>query len=104
MTQVDQDQDDVAFRDGVFARALGRPLSKNPHSRDSADGASWEAGWRLIDRPARAIAREPNASFEPYRLPIAGSRRELVLFFAIYLGSLSLLGGLLFSILMMTIK
>jgi hypothetical protein len=104
MTQIDQDQDDIAFRDGVFARALGRPLSKSPHAKGSAEGARWEAGWRLIDARAPAIDRQPGASFDPHRRPLAGSRRELVLFFAIYLGSLSLLGGLLFSILIMTIK
>jgi hypothetical protein len=47
--QIDAEIDDVPFRDGVFVRALGRPLSGNPYSQGSKDAARWESGWRLID-------------------------------------------------------
>jgi len=47
--QIDVEIDDAPFRDGVFVRALGRPLSANPYPKRSYEASKWESGWRLID-------------------------------------------------------
>jgi hypothetical protein len=38
-----------AHRDGLFARALGRPVEGNPYPTNSEEGVLWKEGWRLID-------------------------------------------------------
>jgi hypothetical protein len=45
MTEVDQDQD--AYREGLFARALGRACDSNPYPARSKDGVLWIHGWWL---------------------------------------------------------
>jgi hypothetical protein len=37
------------YRDGLFARALGRPWTSNPYPYGSDPAAFWFAGWSLID-------------------------------------------------------
>jgi hypothetical protein len=49
----------VAYREGIFARALGRECC-NPHPPDTSENILWEKGWRLID----ATRREP--SIDPF--------------------------------------
>ena len=102
MAQLEQVQDDVAFREGIFVRALGRPLSKSPYPKHSAEGARWEAGWRLIDKRKTT----PAPPSDPLIAPSADPRSpgEMILFFAIYMGSLAALGGLLLWCLLMTVK
>jgi hypothetical protein len=102
MTQLEQVQDDVAFREGVFIRALGRPLSKNPYPKRSAEGARWEAGWRLIDKRETAPAPPSDAPIAPSADPRPPG--EMILFFVIYVVSLAVLGGLLLWCLLMTVK
>jgi hypothetical protein len=46
MYEVDQGQD--AYREGVFARALGRSCHVNPYPEYSRDGLLWIHGWWLI--------------------------------------------------------
>jgi hypothetical protein len=57
MAQVEKDQDQAAYREGLFVRALGRPLDSNPYPPKSEDGLLWEDGWRLIDRRRDRITR-----------------------------------------------
>jgi hypothetical protein len=49
MSQLEADQDQAAYREGVFARALGRSADCNPYHPASGDGQLWRQGWRLID-------------------------------------------------------
>jgi hypothetical protein len=49
MAEVEKEQTQDAFRDGLFVRALGRPRSANPYPQSSSEGLLWEKGWRLID-------------------------------------------------------
>jgi hypothetical protein len=37
------------YREGIFARALGRPCSSNPYLGHTNEHFLWEKGWRLID-------------------------------------------------------
>jgi hypothetical protein len=50
MTEVDQDQD--AYREGLFARALGRACDSNPYPEHSKEAVLWIHGWWLT--PAAA--------------------------------------------------
>lgn len=63
MPQLEADQDQAAYREGVFARALGRSVKCNPYRPTSGDGLLWEQGWRLIDArrdiPATYARRSP---------------------------------------------
>ena len=102
MAELEQVQDEVAFREGVFVRALGRPLSKNPYPKRSVEGALWEAGWRLIDKRQKAPAPPSHAITVPAADPRA--RGEIIFFFAIYMASLAALGGLLLWCLLMSVK
>jgi hypothetical protein len=43
MTEVDQDQD--GYREGLFARALGRACDSNPYPEHSKDAVLWIHGW-----------------------------------------------------------
>jgi len=94
--QIDAEIDDAPLRDGVFVRALGRPLSANPYPENSQDAAKWESGWRLIDaRRQTSIATsmspfavEDNA-YE-YVYGITASRMELGLI-AVFVAACSFL-------------
>jgi hypothetical protein len=57
MAKVLIDQDQTAFREGNFARALGRSLNSNPHSPMSEAAFRWDEGWRLIDKPIHRGSR-----------------------------------------------
>ena len=46
MYEVDQNQD--AYREGLFARALGRPCRRNPYPEHSREAFLWIHGWWLI--------------------------------------------------------
>jgi hypothetical protein len=37
------------YRDGLFARAVGRPQTSNPYPAGSDPFAFWFAGWSLVD-------------------------------------------------------
>jgi hypothetical protein len=60
MTEVDQDQN--AYREGLFARALGRACNSNPYPEHSKDAVLWIHGWWLT--PA-AASFPPVARVEP---------------------------------------
>ena len=72
-----------AYREGNFARALGKPCS-NPHPAETIENTLWEKGWRLIDatREERLVdpvvvnlvldftpERQPN----PYKVDVVAS-------------------------------
>jgi hypothetical protein len=57
MLEVEKDEDQTAFREGLFVRALGRPLKCNPYAPGSTDARLWAEGWQLIDTPRTGIAR-----------------------------------------------
>jgi hypothetical protein len=59
MYEADQNQD--AYREGLFARALGRSCRGNPYPEHSREGFLWIHGWWLI-QDAREIA--PADDFE----------------------------------------
>jgi hypothetical protein len=101
MTQLEQVQVDFAFREGIFVRALGRPISGNPYPKRSAESAKWEAGWGLIDHGPPARPKPPGADIAPsneFR-----SRAEMFSFFVFYLGSLIFLSGLLLWCLLLAV-
>jgi hypothetical protein len=37
-----------AYREGLFARALGKPGRANPYPRSSHDSFYWREGWHMI--------------------------------------------------------
>jgi hypothetical protein len=57
MAKVLIDQDQTAYREGNFARALGRSLESNPHAPMSEAALRWDEGWRLIDKPIHRGSR-----------------------------------------------
>jgi hypothetical protein len=57
MLEVEKDQDQTAFREGLFVRALGRSRSSNPYPPGSIDERLWAEGWRLIDTRRTDLAR-----------------------------------------------
>jgi hypothetical protein len=60
MYEVDQNRD--AYREGLFARALGRSCDGNPYPEHSRDALLWIHGWWLIqDAAGTALAED----FEP---------------------------------------
>jgi hypothetical protein len=65
MSQLEADQDQAAYREGVFARALGRSADCNPYHPASGDGQLWRQGWLLIearrDIPTPFAHRSANA-------------------------------------------
>jgi hypothetical protein len=38
-----------AYREGLFARALGKPGRANPYRRGSHESFYWREGWHMID-------------------------------------------------------
>jgi hypothetical protein len=46
MYEVDQNRD--AYREGLFARALGRSCAGNPYPEHSRDALLWIHGWWLV--------------------------------------------------------
>jgi hypothetical protein len=57
MIEVEKDEDQAAFREGLFVRAIGRPLENNPYATGSTDQRLWTEGWRLIDTPRTDFLR-----------------------------------------------
>ena len=113
MNKVDKVQDRHAYREGLFVRALGRPLSGNPYPPKSPDGLAWEEGWRLIDRPR--ISKAPDAVAANSAVPrfpdgdAARSRHgrlkvskegQTLLFFAMQFAICVAVGGLLIAMLL----
>jgi len=107
MVEVKKDQDQAAFREGIFVRALGWPLNSNPYSADSADGRLWAEGWGLIDSRRDNAARyvthppiKPAAEFIR-RAPTSPTQRQAGtqktasprLFFLVYLAFAVAFGG-----------
>lgn len=50
MQDIDKKTDHDIRREGLFARAVGRPAGANPYPLTSREGALWEEGWRMIDK------------------------------------------------------
>jgi hypothetical protein len=57
MVEVKEDPGQALFREGLFVRALGRPLSSNPYPPQSVEGRLWAEGWRMIDTRRDSAAR-----------------------------------------------
>jgi len=66
MTEVDKDQVQDAYREGLFVRALGRACSSNPYPPNSKESVLWEKGWRLIDTDRENILAT-DAAFPPIK-------------------------------------
>src|ERR1700677_2297759 len=56
MYEVDQNRD--AYREGLFARALGRSCDGNPYPEHSRDALLWIHGWWLIPDGAETAPAE----------------------------------------------
>jgi hypothetical protein len=56
MYEVDQNRE--AYREGLFARALGRSLVGNPYPEHSRDALLWIHGWWLIPDGAETAPAE----------------------------------------------
>jgi len=67
MTEVEKDHVRYVYREGLFARALGRACSSNPHPPNSEESVLWEKGWRLIDK-RRENVRPASAAFSSIKL------------------------------------
>ena len=107
MTEVDKDQVQDAYREGLFVRALGRACSGNPYPPNSEEGLLWEKGWRLIDSRRPTIKSVPeftpgaasaNSGQDRLKLPIADLSEPVRLVEVVLaLAFLGLLIGMLIS-------
>jgi hypothetical protein len=64
VTEVDDDQG--AFREGLFVRALGCPCNTSPYPLNSEEAVLWEMGWRLINVGREAV-RPTNLALSRFR-------------------------------------
>ena len=71
MYEVDQNRD--AYREGLFARALGRSCDGNPYPEQSRDALLWIHGWWLIPDGTETA---PTEEFE-YESPNCPTHFEL---------------------------
>jgi hypothetical protein len=71
MYEVDQNRD--AYREGLFARALGRSCDGNPYPEHSRDALLWIHGWWLIPDGTETA---PTEEFE-YESPSSPTHFEL---------------------------
>jgi hypothetical protein len=65
----DREKINQIFREGTFARALGRSSDSNPHPVNSREAGTWEKGWRLVDGSPKnasngSLQTEPTSSLE----------------------------------------
>ena len=75
MYEVDQNRD--AYREGLFARALGRSCDGNPYPEHSRDAVLWIHGWWLIpDGTETAPTQESPTDFELDEVPPNFSQRH----------------------------
>jgi hypothetical protein len=101
MPEVEEQQTQDAFREGLFVRALGRPCSANPYPQNPGEGFLWEKGWRLVDedgenaRPTDAISRiKLVPEFTPGVAPTEARRKPTKSFIAIFLPTVRIVGVL----------
>jgi len=71
MYEVDQNRD--AYREGLFARAIGRSCDGNPYPEQSRDALLWIHGWWLIldgaeTAPAEEFEHESPSSLLHFQL------------------------------------
>jgi hypothetical protein len=55
MIDIKKNQD--IYREGIFARALGRSPDSNPYPADAKEKAAWDMGWRMIDGEGASAPR-----------------------------------------------
>jgi hypothetical protein len=58
MAEIEKEQTQDAFREGLFVRALGWACSTNPHPPNSDEHILWEKGWWLIDTHRESLHRQ----------------------------------------------
>lgn len=77
MVEIKKDQD--IYREGIFARALGRSLDSNPYSAEAKESAIWDMGWRMIDEDREGLSTRAIKSVPDFRsgvvTPMAHRRR-----------------------------
>jgi hypothetical protein len=87
MVETKKDQD--IYREGIFARALGRSSDSNPYSAEMKERAIWDMGWRMIDEDREGHSTRAIKSVPDFRsgvvTPIARRRRRQM--FAEFLAS-----------------
>jgi ribosome modulation factor len=108
MVEIKKDQD--IYREGIFARALGRSLESNPYSAEAKERAIWDMGWRMIDEDRQGLSTRAIKSVPDFRsdvvAPIAHRRlrqasaevlaaRQRVLQIVIVVAATALMIGLL---------
>jgi hypothetical protein len=101
MAEVEEEQTQDAFREGLFVRALGRPCSANPYPQNSSQGLLWEKGWRLVDEdgenapPTGAISLVKLVpEFTPGVAPTEARREPTKSFIAIFRPTVRIVGVL----------
>jgi hypothetical protein len=70
MIEIKKDQD--IYREGLFARALGRSSDSNPYPGDAKEKALWDMGWRMIDESSEG-ATAPRAVSPMKLVPDSGT-------------------------------
>jgi len=60
MAVLEDHLDEACSREGLFVRALGRPISANPYQAGTFENRHWERGWRSID----ALPPQTAAAFD----------------------------------------
>jgi hypothetical protein len=101
MAEVEEEQTQDAFREGLFVRALGRPCTANPYPRNSREGLLWEKGWRSVDAdgenapPTDATSRiKLVPEFTPGVAPTKARREPTKSLIAIFLSSVRIIEAL----------
>jgi hypothetical protein len=62
MAQINRVQEQDAYSEGNFVRALGRPRSCNPYLPMTSEAILWDDGWRLIDTLGDSLPRASPSS------------------------------------------
>ena len=60
----DVHQGHVAYREGLFARALGRSCDSQPYPEQSKDAALWIQGWWLLPEAAETTFLEQELEYD----------------------------------------
>jgi hypothetical protein len=106
MAQINRVQEQDAYCEGNFVRALGRPRSCNPYLPRTKEAILWDDGWRLIDTRGDILPRSiPSSSVttvfqkRPHAKAGASARP-----FLLYLALCAALGGFFLLMFLSTMR
>jgi hypothetical protein len=69
MAVLEDHLEEACCREGLFVRALGRPISANPYEAGTFENRQWERGWRSIDAlPLQTAAAIDDEEYRPHAI------------------------------------